>query len=562
MRSALLWKVAAVGFGAITMLTAVGLVSTGGWLISMAALMPPILLLQVAIVSVRAFGISRAVFRWLERVASHEVALTGVTELRVRLWEAAAALGPRGVWRMRGSDALDRLTADTETMQDDVTRVRVPFAAATVAAVVLVLVQWSLLPTAGLALAAAFLVSGILVPAVTVTVETRVASSALTVRNRISAIVADAASRGNEFQVLGLADDLQRDLADADRQRVRIESAAGNWSALSGAVNGLVAGAATFFSLAAAIAAHDQGELKGPLIAVICLLPWSAAEIIATFSQAATARTKVQLAKSRIGALLDDAEGRLAEIGPRQQIIASASVFEADRVTVSWDGKPAVSDISFEVHRGERLAIVGPSGSGKSSLAAALLRLVEHDGAITLNSIPVSRLSDYRSHVTAVLQTTHIFHVSVSENLKVAAPHATEAQMRQALVDAGLSDWFGSLDNGLETELGDGGRGMSGGEVQRFGLARALLTDAAFIILDEPTEHLDQETADAIWQSVNRLFTDRGLIIISHDPVIALDCDEVMVLHEGRVIEHGHPDELAEDGWLHRMSDSSGRFPA
>jgi ABC-type multidrug transport system fused ATPase/permease subunit len=99
---------------------------------------------------------------------------------------------------------------------------------------------------------------------------------------------------------------------------------------------------------------------------------------------------------------------------------------------------------------------------------------------------------------------------------------------------------------------------MSGGEVQRFGIARALVSDASFIVLDEPTEHLDQKTADAIWQTVNVLFRDRGLIIISHDPRIALDCDEVMVLDKGVVVEHDSPEKLATDGWLHRIARADG----
>jgi ATP-binding cassette subfamily C protein CydCD len=146
----------------------------------------------------------------------------------------------------------------------------------------------------------------------------------------------------------------------------------------------------------------------------------------------------------------------------------------------------------------------------------------------------------------------------VKENLLVANPHASESRMINALRDAGLQAWFESLPDGLETVLGDSARGMSGGEIQRFGLARALTTDSAFIILDEPTEHLDQDTADSIWQTVNRLFHDRGLIIISHDPRIAMDCDQVMVLDLGRVVEHDAPNNLKIDGWLHRMAEVDG----
>lgn len=552
---------ASVAFAAVTMLTSVGLVANGGWLISMAALMPPILTLQVAIVGTRAFGISRAVFRWLERVKSHEIALTGISELRVQLWNAAATLGPRGIWRMRGSDSLDRLTADTEIMQDRITRVRVPFTAAVVSAALLVLIQSTLLPAAGLLLLFSFIVSGLLVPAMTVRVDQSVARSQIAVRNQISSAVHDAANRSHEFQVLGLSGQLLKSMTDLDVIRVRVESRAARWAGIANTLNGLSAAVAVFGSLAFAIEANQQGQLKGVLIAVVTLLPWSAAEIIATFSQSASARTKVLLAENRINELIDSASAQrivAAQTRTQTQILASPSVFEVENVSVSWAEERVVSNVSFSVHRGERLGIVGQSGSGKSSLASALLRLVEHEGVVSLDSIPVSELTDFRNHVTAVLQTTHIFKASVRENLLIANPHATEQLMIKALQDAGLQEWFSTLEAGLDTEIGAAARGMSGGEVQRLGIARILVSEAAFIILDEPTEHLDAETADSIWQTVNVLFRDRGLIIISHDPKVALDCDEVMVLDKGLVVEYGKPDQLAADGWLHGSTKADG----
>jgi ATP-binding cassette subfamily C protein CydCD len=548
-----------VAFAAVTMLTSVGLVANGGWLISMAALMPPILTLQVAIVGTRAFGISRAVFRWLERVKSHELALTGISDLRVQIWNAAATLGPRGIWRMRGSDSLDRLTADTEIMQDRITRVRVPFFAAFVSAALLVVIQSALLPTAGFLLLLSFLVSGVLVPTMTARIDMSVAKSQIDVRNKISSAVHDASNRGNEFQILGLSAQLLENMAALDEARIRVESRASRWAGVANTLNGLSAAGAVFGSLIFAIAANQEGQLKGVLIAVVTLLPWSAAEINATFSQAASARTKVLLAEGRINELFTSANNQLKTSNSlRTRILASPSVFEGENISVRWDKDKVVSGVSFSVGRGERLGIVGQSGSGKSSLAAALLRLVEHEGVVSLNSIPVSELSDFRNHVTAVLQTTHIFKASIRENLLVANPHVSDETMTKAIWDAGLGEWFSTLSTGLDTEIGAAARGMSGGEVQRFGIARALVSDASFIVLDEPTEHLDQKTADAIWQTVNVLFRDRGLIIISHDPRIALDCDEVMVLDKGVVVEHDSPEKLATDGWLHRIARADG----
>lgn len=547
----------AVSFAAITMLTSVALVTTGGWLISAAALMPPILTLQVAIVGVRAFGISRGTFRWLERVVSHDAALAGTTENRVRLWDAVSVLGPRGVWRLRGSDALDRLTADTELLQDLVTRVRTPYYAAVVAAALLLIFQTTVHPLAGLALALAFFAGGVALPLITIRMETMIANSAIDVRNRLSATVSEVVNRGSEFRVLGLGSYTEKKLASQDAERVRIESRASHWAAASSAISGFATGLAVFSSFAVGVSAYSSGYLDGRMLAVLVLLPWSSGEIINTFSQSVTAGARVVAAQRRVDQLLESAaQQTVRQTTSRDEILASPSVLDVDRISVSWDNRPAAVDISFTVRRGERLAIVGPTGCGKSSIASAILRLVEHEGTVTLDFIPTEHLSDFHSHVTALLQVTHVFHTTLAENLRLASAHATEEQFIRALERAGLTDWLESLPDGLDTMLGDGGQGMSGGEIQRLGLARVLLSDAAFIILDEPTEHLDSVTAAGVWQTINRAFTDRGLIIISHDPEIALDCDQVMVMADGRVIEHGAPDDLDAQGWFHRTAAS------
>ena len=276
---------------AATMLSAVGLVSTGAWLISSAALMPPILVLQVAIVAVRFFGISRGVFRWSERVVSHDVALSGTTQLRVDLWNVAARLGPLGVWRLRSSDALDRLTSDTDTLQDEVTRVRVPLFAAALSAVLLSILQFLLLPLAGIVFAISFVVSGILIPKLITRIEIKIARAAISVRNQISADVFQAITNSNRLRILNLTDSHTAKIAENENLRVDIESRASAWAGVSSALNGISSACAVFVSLIAGVVAYNQGGLSGQMIAVVTLLPWASAEIVGTFSLAATART-------------------------------------------------------------------------------------------------------------------------------------------------------------------------------------------------------------------------------------------------------------------------------
>ncbi len=525
-----------VVFASVTMLSAVGLVSTGGWLISSAALMPPMLTLQVATVSVRFFGIARGFFRWSERVVSHDAALAGTVENRVNLWRAASILGPRGIWRLRESDALDRLTADTDALQDDVVRVKTPFLAASLSAVILVALQTSILPLAGLVLAISLLFSGVAIPLMTQRIDRAVANAAIAHRNELSFWINVSLGHSDELLIAGQSSEVLAKIRHAEDQRIKTESRASAWSAISATLNGLSAGVSVFVALTLAATAYQAERLDGPMIAVLALLPWSSAEIIATFSQAATAKTRVEVAQTRIDHLLQLAEHRVSTSKPpRENFMASPSELQVHNLQVAWDDRVVVNDVSFALRRGQKIALTGASGSGKSSIAAAVLRLIEHEGTVSLDEVPVERLTDFRQHVVALMQATHVFSSTLRENLLIANGYASDEEISAAIRKAGLTRWFDSLPRGLDTLLGAAGQPMSGGEVQRLGIARLLVSSAAFIVLDEPTEHLDDITARQVWQTILDSFADRGLLIITHDSEVMETCDYVLALQNGQL---------------------------
>jgi len=315
-------------------------------------------------------------------------------------------------------------------------------------------------------------------------------------------------------------------VAEADSRRVRVESESSRWAGFSSWLTGAATGLALFSGLAAAIAAHSRDELQGPMIAVIALLPWASAEIVATFAQATTARTRVEVARERIDHLLRDARHIEANKRIPSWPLNSPQSLKVSNLSVRWDRLEVVRDVHFEVVRGQTLALVGPSGSGKSTIAAALLGLVEYQGSVALDGVEIGDVLNIHEHVSALLQTTHVFSTSLRENLHIAQAQATDDQLFEALDRAGLRHWRESLVDGLDTRIGDGHRGMSGGEIQRLGIARLLLTRAEFLILDEPTEHLDSETAQEIWSTLRTVFVDRGLLVITHDADVARLCDE------------------------------------
>ncbi len=521
----------AVLASAATFASAIGLVATGGWLISEAALRPPLLTLQVAIVSVRAFGIARGSFRWIERVASHDVALRQTVERRAQLWLALAKAGPRGAWGLRRVDAITRVMQDAEVLQDRVTRVLVPAVAAVITALGAAAVQWHLAPAAGASFLAALVVAGGLVPLATHRIERGAAARALRERATLNAGLAEFVAHRDELRALGIVDESLAGIAEADGRRLTIELRA---AALSGATQLLAllaSGLAVVAGLLVGVPAVLDGTLQGPHLAVVALLPWAASEVITALALAATALVRVRSAEARLDAV--------EAIGPVIPPLGDVDQgLRLDGVTVRWTDTDVVRDITCTVLPGQRVAIVGPSGAGKSSIVSAILGLVEYRGTIAAGGS-----GERARRITAVPQTPHVFHTTMRENLRMAAGAVDDPRLLEALERVGL----GSIP--LDRDLG--AAPLSGGEALRLGLARALLVAAPVVVLDEPAEHLDDETATRIMATIRDAFADRAVVVTTHRLTDLGDFDRVHVLEDGTIMCAGTYEQCRENsGWF------------
>lgn len=506
-----------------TFASAIGLVTTGAWLISEAALRPPLLTLEVAIVSVRAFGISRGSFRWVERVVSHDAALHETVQRRAHLWTSLAKAGPRGAWGLRTGDAITRVMQDAEVLQDRITRVIVPAAAALLTGMGAVLLQLHLQSTAGLMFLTAFVVAGVVVPLLTHRVEFTAARRALLERAAMNAQLAALVSHKDEMRVLGLVDAALREIAAADTRRIRIETRAAVLSGLTQWVALVASGLAIVGGLLAAIPSVLDRSLQGPHLAVVALLPWSASEVITALALAATALVRVRSARARLDDI-ETMEPAVPAVEPRDT--AGLSV---RNLTVRWNDVDVVRDVTIEVSRGQRVALVGRSGAGKSSVVSAVLGLVEYHGTVAVGGAEPG--SSRASLITAVPQAPHIFHTTTRENLRMAVGTAADAQLRRALDRVGLTH--------IELERDLGAKPLSGGEAQRLGLARALLLDAPVIVLDEPTEHLDEDTAAGVMATIHDQTWDRAVLMTTHRLTDLRDFDRIHVIDDGSIMCSG-----------------------
>ncbi|GAA4542217.1 thiol reductant ABC exporter subunit CydD [Pseudonocardia xishanensis] len=511
---AVLLAAAALGSG-------VALTATSAWLISTAALQPPVLTLMVAIVAVRAFGLGKGVFRYAERLVSHDAALRVGSGLRVRIWGDLVRLGPAATARHRRGDLLTRLVADTDAPQDLLVRVLLPACAALLVGGAAVLIFLLLLPAAGLVLAAGLLVAGVGAPAVAAAAahhsERRTAALRGEVASRTVALL-DAAA---DLLVFGAADRHRRGLASIDDRLAAARRRAATATGAGTALAVLAIGATTVACTALGLVAFADGRIAGPVIAVLALTPLALAEVVAGLPEAAVRLLSIVPAAER---LRDLETLEPAVVDPEHAPDAAPPVaLDARGLALRWPGSDAdaVSGLDLDLGAGQRIALVGPSGSGKSTAVAALLRtLSPRAGTLRADGTDVRALrgEQVREGIAWCGSWTHLFDGSLRANLALAAPDACDDELVDTLRRARLGDWFAGLPAGLDTPVGRHGGAVSGGERQRLGIARALLAERPILVLDEPTAHLDDATAAELATEILAATADRTALVVTHRP--------------------------------------------
>ncbi len=559
----------------------VGLLAVSAWLISRASEQPPILFLQVAIVSVRAFGIFRGVFRYAERLVGHDAAFRSLTRIRVGVYERLERLSPAGLGSYRQGDLMARLVGDVDSSVDLIVRVVLPVASGLLAGGLAVAIGAAILPAAGLALLAMVLVVGVLSPWLTGRIGARAEHSRAEAEGRLTAQVVTSLSAAPELLAYGAVDAAVAGIARADAELTALDRRSASASGLGGALSALATGLTVVACIALGVTAVDDGQVEGVWLATLVLMPLAIADVLSGMPAAALARARVAGAAQRIFDVIDTPDpvpagagqsgARPTTTAPRPQpgsATGDAAPGEPPTDAAPADSALALTGVSARYPRaeadavvgvdldlppGQRIALVGPSGSGKSTVAAVLLRLLDHrSGTYQLAGRDVRDLGEdgVRETIAAVDQQAHLFDTTIEENLRLANREASTEQMRAAVEGAQLDGWIESLPAGLATRVGAHGSAVSGGQAQRIALARVLLADRPIVVLDEPGEHLDPDMADQVTAAALGSTAGRSVVLITHRMAHTEDCDEVLVLSQGSVVQRGAPRDLrAAEGW-------------
>jgi ATP-binding cassette, subfamily C, bacterial CydC len=529
------WRaVLSVLLGAATVLCGVGLMASAGYLISRAAEQPPILSLTVAIVAVRFFGLARPIARYVERLVSHDLALRSLARLRVRLYERLEPLAPAQLSRDRRGDVLSRLIADVDALQSLRLRVVGPALVALVSAVVCVAVEAAVLPAAGAVLAAGLLVGGVAVPAAAAALGSRVGAGQARLRGELSSQLVELLQGAPEFVVYGREDDVLARIREADRALV----AGSRRHALAGGVGEgltlLVTGLTVAGVLVVSADAHAGGRLDAVLVALLTLLALASFEAVQPLADAGRELFATLAAGRRVLELVDREP---AIVDPERPAPPPHWPFtlelEGVRVRRDADGPPVLDGVDLRLEPGRRVAIVGESGAGKTTIVELLLRFVDpEEGRVTLGGRDLReyRQEDVRRAIAVAGQEAHLFSTSIRENVRLGRPDASDDELEDALRRACILDSVETLPDGLDTLVGEEGRELSGGQRQRIALARALLADAPVLVLDEPTSHLDPGTAERLLDDVLDAADGRTVLLISHRPEGLDRMDEVLRL--------------------------------
>ncbi|HXA53549.1 MAG TPA: thiol reductant ABC exporter subunit CydC [Solirubrobacteraceae bacterium] len=555
----------ALGFGAVV--AAGGLLATSGYLISRAAQRPEILALSVAIVGVRAFALARAVLRYGERLASHDAALRLLGRVRASFYRRLAPLVPgdlgaagavgsatRGATGIdphagrrggpgedlgggpRGGDLLSRFVGDVDALQDLYLRALAPPIVAALAICAAALAAWLILPAAGPVVFVCLLLAATVVPALAALLSASAGRRQAPARAALTDELVETIAGASELAVAGRAGERIARLRAADARLARLARRDGLAAGAATALASAATGASVVAVLLVAVPAAHSGALAGVLVAALALLVLAAFEALAPLPLAARRMHACARAAGRLQELTDREPSVRDPARPRALPAAGELVVRDVSARYAPEEPWVLEHVSLRLAPGRRVALVGPSGAGKTTLAQLLVRFRDPDaGGVSIGGVDLRELTqeDVRRAVTYAAQDAHLFNTTVRENVLLARRSASEAELWEALAAAGAAEWVRSLPDGLDTLVGENGAVLSGGQRQRIALARALLSDARLLVLDEPTAHLDRASAAAVMSDIVAGAGERGVLAITHCDVAAELFDELWELRGG-----------------------------
>jgi ATP-binding cassette subfamily C protein CydC len=520
----------------VTLASGVALLGTSGWFITAAALTTAGLAFNLFVPSalVRGFSFIRILARYGERLAGHDATLRLLADLRGWLFARLFPRLPLTDRSLRHGDLVSRLTADVDALDTAFLVAIGPVVAALVIGGVLTGVLAWLLPGAALLYGICYGVAALVVPAGLVLVTRRAGSDVVARAAEARSAVLDGLDGHVDLTIFGVLGTAQAGFSQATQRLGEARQRLATLTAIAGFAVQSAAGLALAGSLWLGLQALGAGAVDGPVLAGLLLAILGSFEATSVIVRSVGKLTTAMAAAERLTAI---AESPIAIADPAMPVAwpADTTIALSD-VTFGYGGPPVLGNLNLTIAPGEHVAIAGPSGSGKSSLLTLLLRLADPQlGTVTVGGTPLAALrqADIHAGMALLSQDSPLFNDTIRANLLIARPEADDAALWAALADAGIADFVRPLPKGLDTMVGEGGRTVSAGQARRLCLARALLSPASILLLDEPTTGLDRTAEVEFFETLHRAAKDRTVVVVTHAVIPEDTVDRVLTMRHG-----------------------------
>ena len=475
---------------------------------------------------IRLLALGRTFSRYGERLVTHDATLAVLAALRERLFRGWAQAEAARRLLARPAQLLFRLTGDIDALDTLYLRILVPFTAAIAVALAIGLALGFLDIRLGLGMAAWLIVAGVGIALLTAQAARAAARRRSYALEALRARSIDLLAGQTELIMVGRLDAQIETLAAADRYLARADDALNRLEIQAGASYGAVGSLTLAVTLLVVAALVDAGEIGTPLAALALLLVLTALEPFAGLRRGALELGRTVLAARRLAPRLQQTEtASAAAQSPGSNLILNLVNMTVHPAGPEASGDPVLHNITFAMQTSERVALIGASGAGKSTLMA-----------VVAGELSAPGLLQVESHCL-LTQRTELFQDSLGNNLRLADPQADDARLWQVLQTAGLADDVARMPAGLDTRLGEGGMGLSGGQLRRLALARLLLRQVPLWLLDEPTEGLDPATARDVLQRLDTLAQGRGILLATHVRREAVLANRLVCLQYGRIVK-------------------------
>lgn len=534
----------------------IGLLGLSGWFISSAALagLTPLTAhlfnLFHPSAGIRLLAITRTAARYGERIVNHETTFRILESLRTWFYLQLEPLAPAGLRRFRSGDILDRIVADIDALDNLYLRVLTPGIVFLGIAALVTGLFWYIDKAAALALFTGMVLAGVALPLIADRAATLPGRALAHHGARLRTHVVEGMQGLAELLIFGAADRQRRQINNCQKALIRAQARMSHIRGLTSAGLTLLSGATVGTVLFLGAGRVAGNRLDGALWVLLTFAALAAFEVVWSLPNAFQFLSRTRQASRRLTEIVDQAPPVRFTDSTRMPC-CNAIRFEG--VTFGYEGgdPPVLKDFDLEVGPGEHVALMGPTGAGKSTLINLLVRFWDPQGGrILLGGRDIRDLSEaaLRRSMSVVSQQPHLFSATLRDNLRLARPEADERQLWAALRAARLEQFVAALPHGLDTWIGEAGHGLSGGEARRMAVARAVLHDAPVWLLDEPTEGLDAANERLLLDTLLALTAGRTLLLITHRPAALGDMDRIAVLEQGRIIEEGAHEALLAAG--------------